>query len=57
MSDEEMEKQQMAFNFRHYIWKPRHLESDGGDARLWFLNPDAYNTLLTKYREYKAANK
>ena len=57
MSDEEMEKQQMAFNFRHYIWKPRHFESDGGDARLWFLNPDAYNTLLTKYREYKAANK
>ena len=53
MSDEEKEKRQITFNFRHKILNPRHLEGDEGDARIWFLNPAAYNNLLAKFREYK----
>jgi tetratricopeptide (TPR) repeat protein len=53
LSDEEKEKRQMTFNFRHRILNPRHLESDEGDARIWFLTPAAYNNLLAKYRDYK----
>ena len=57
LPDEEKEKRQMTFNFRHKILNPRMLESDEGDTRIWFLNPAAYNNVLAKYREYKAANK
>ena len=57
LPDEEKEKRQMTFNFRHKILSPRMLESDESDARIWFLNPAAYNNVLAKYREYKAANK
>ena len=57
LSEEEKEKRQLKFNFRHFIMHPRHLEYNEGDARIWFLNPDVYNNLLAKFREYKAANK
>jgi len=57
LPDEEKEKRQMTFNFRHKILNPRHLETDEGDARIWFLNPAAYNNILAKYREYRTANK
>lgn len=53
LPDEEKEKRQMTFNFRHKILNPRKLEADEGDARIWFLTPAAYNNLLAKYREYK----
>ena len=57
ISEEEMEKLKLTFNFRYKEMNPRHLESDEGDARIWFFNPASYNNLLAKYREYKAANK
>lgn len=57
LPDEEKEKCQMTFNFRQKILNPRHLETDEGDARIWFLTPAAYNNLLAKYREYRTANK
>ncbi|MBQ3827885.1 MAG: hypothetical protein II812_07020 [Prevotella sp.] len=52
-SEEEKEKRQMTFNFRHKILNPLKLEADEGDARIWFLAPAAYNNLLAKYRDYK----
>ena len=57
LPDEEKEKRQIMFNFRHRIWNPRKLESDEGDARIWFFTPEIYNNVLAKYREYKATNK
>ncbi len=57
LPDEDKEKRQMTFNFRQKLLNPRHLDSDEGDARIWFLTPAAYNNILAKYREYKAANK
>ena len=53
LSDDEMEKRQITFNFRHKILNPRKLETDEGDARIWFLTPATYNNLLAKYRDYK----
>jgi len=53
LPEEEKEKRQITFNFRHKILNPRKLESDEGDSRIWFFNPAAYNNLLAKYREYK----
>ena len=50
---EEKGKYQMKFNFRHKVENPRHLESNEGDARIWFFTPAAYNNLLAKFREYK----
>jgi tetratricopeptide (TPR) repeat protein len=57
MSDEEREKRPMTFNFGHRIKDPRKLSTNEGDSRIWFFNPAAYNNLLAKFREYKAANK
>jgi tetratricopeptide (TPR) repeat protein len=53
LPDDDMEKRQLVFNFRHKILNPRKLESNEGDSRIWFLAPDAYNNILTKFREYK----
>lgn len=52
LPDDEEEKRQMKFNFRHFIANPRRLVSEEGDARILFLTPDAYNGFLAKYREY-----
>ena len=57
LSDDEKEKREMTFHFGHFILNPRHLETKEGDSRIWFFNPAAYNNLLAKFREYKAANK
>ena len=54
MPDEEKENRQLMFNFKQFFNNPKHLEGNEDDARLWFLPPEAYNTLLTKFREYKA---
>ena len=50
-------KRPMTFNFGHRIKDPRKLSTNEGDSRIWFFNPAAYNNLLAKFREYKAANK
>ena len=50
---EEKGKNQLKFNFRHKVENPRHLETDEGDARIWFFTPAAYDNLLAKFREYK----
>ena len=50
---EENAKREMSFNFYHQVMNPRHLETNEGDTRLWFLSPAKYNNILTKYREYK----
>ena len=57
MPKEEKDKHQLTFQFKSIIRNPRRLEYNEGDSRIWFLNPDAYNALLNKYREFKAANK
>lgn len=57
LPEEEKERRQMTFNFRHKILNPHKLEVNEGDARIWFLTPAAYNNILAKYREYKATNK
>ena len=57
LPDEEKEKRQMNFNFKHFIANPRRLVGNEGDARIWFLAPDAYNNLLAKYREYVKSRK
>lgn len=57
MPEEDKDKRQIQFNFRHKIKDPLKLDSDEGDSRLWFLNPEAYNNILTKFREFKAAKK
>ena len=54
LSEEEKEKRNMTFNFYHKVMNPRHLETNEGDTRIWFLTPATYNNLLTKYREYKS---
>ena len=53
LPDEDKEKRQMTFTFKHQKLNPRHLETKEGDTRIWFCNPTAYNNLLAKFREYK----
>lgn len=53
LSEEEKEKREMTFHFGHKILNPRKLETNEGDARIWFLNPAAYDNLLAKFRDYK----
>ena len=53
--EENKEKCTLVVNFRHYLRNPRKLESNEGDARLWFLDEDTYNQVLTKFREFKAS--
>lgn len=50
----EREKVPMTFNFRHRLANPRHLESDEGDSRILFFNPEAHGNILAKFREFKA---
>ena len=54
VSEEDKEKRTLVFNFKHYIRNPRKLESNEGEARIWFLNQETYNQVLTKFREFKA---
>ena len=55
LKGEERHKVSMESNFKHLMAKPKHLESNPDDSRIWFLEPDKYNNLLNKYREFKAA--
>ena len=54
LSKEEKEKCPFVVNFKHFLRNPRRLESNESDARLWFLQEDAYNQVLTKFRVFKA---
>lgn len=49
----EREKVNLTFQFVQYISDPRHLLTHEGEARLWFLNPESHQEILTKYREFK----
>ena len=51
---EEKGKVNLVFSFRHQPADPRKLFTGESDARLWFLTPDFYQELLTKYREFKS---
>ena len=50
-------KLNLNFNFRQKINFPRQLESNEGDARLWFMTPEGYDKILTAYREFKKEKK
>ena len=49
----EKDKIQMSFNFNHAVGNPRKLKGNDGDSRLFFLNPNVYQELLTKFRAFK----
>jgi hypothetical protein len=56
--DEEVEKyNHLEFSFIQALNDPKHLLIKDGSAHLWFLSDQAYNELLKKFREFKAANK
>ena len=57
MSEEDKDKRQLTFNFTHEINNPRKLETNEGDARIWFLSPESYENLLAKFRAFKAEKK
>ncbi|MBR2149900.1 MAG: hypothetical protein IJ902_00740 [Prevotella sp.] len=56
--DEEVEKyNHLEFSFIQALNDPKHLLIKDGSAHLWFMSDQAYNELLKKFREFKAANK
>jgi hypothetical protein len=56
--DEEVEKyNHLEFSFIQKSNDPKHLLIKDGSAHLWFLNDQAHDELLKKFREFKAANK
>ena len=54
-ADEDQRKPQ--FNARYFKNNRNQLELDDGDARMQLLSDEAYNQVLAKYREFRAANK
>ena len=50
---EEKGKVNLMFSFLQKLNNPRQLFTNESDARLWFLTPDFYQELLTKFREFK----
>ena len=56
MPEEDKGKYELRLNFSHKIRNPRKLESNEGEARILFLNPNDYNMLLNKFREFKKNN-
>lgn len=57
LPEEDKEHRKIEINFRHFLRNPRRLEGKEGDARLWFLTPEAYADILAKYRDYKSKHK
>ena len=47
----------LTFNFRHFLNNPRTIVSSSDDSRILFLSPEAYDQLLSKFREFKASRK
>ena len=57
MTKEQKEKHPIVFNCNYSRLDPMKLKLVDGEARLAFLNPDYYNNILNKLREFKANNK
>ena len=57
LTDADDDKLKLQFNFGYYRNNRNLLQSNDGEARLLFPNDEAYNQLIAKYREYKAASK
>lgn len=56
LTEDDKDKRKLQFNFKYTRNNRQYLQFNDGEARIWFFNPDVYNHILTKFREYKAAN-
>ncbi len=56
LTEADEDKRQLLFNFKYTRNNRQYLQFNDGEARIWFFNPDVYNHILTKFREFKAAN-
>ena len=50
---EEKAKIQITYHFTHQLKDPRHLLFNENDTRILFFNPDNYQEILTRFREFK----
>jgi len=57
MTEAEEDQRKILFNAQYYNNNRSMLELKDDDARMQFLNDEAYNQVLVKYHEFKAAGK
>ena len=57
LTEADEDKRQLLFNFYYSKQNRNMLKVNDGDSRVLFLNPEFYNNILEKFREFKAANK
>ena len=57
LTDEDDGQLKLLFNFGYYKKNRNLLQFNDGEARLLFPNDEAYNQLIAKFREFKAASK
>ena len=57
LTEADKNKRQLQFNFRYFKQNRSLLVTNDGDARLMFLNQDDYNSILSKFRNYKTGKK
>ena len=54
LTEADKDERQLLFNFNYSRQNRHYLQFNDGEARLLFFNPDVYNQILTKYREFKS---